>query len=187
LTDVKSLLEKFNGLVVVDEAYINFASYRSLVPELLNYPNLVILQTLSKAWGLAGLRLGMAFAGSPVIAVLNKIKAPYNVNIATQQLALSALNKVREVNDWIRCIVTERKKMEEALPHFPFVEKVFPSEANFLLVRMKDAKAVYRFLIGAGIVVRDRSTILLCEGCLRITIGTSKENEQLISTLKQYS
>ncbi|HXC06971.1 MAG TPA: histidinol-phosphate transaminase, partial [Bacteroidia bacterium] len=157
--DVKSLLEHFSGLVVVDEAYINFASYRSLIPELLNYPNLVILQTLSKAWGMAGLRVGMAFAGAPVIDVLNKIKAPYNVNIASQQLALEALENTEQVNRWIQTIVGGRKKLSAALTELPYVLKVYPSDANFLLVRMKDPRKVYNFLAERQIVVRDRSKI----------------------------
>ncbi|MFI5150658.1 MAG: histidinol-phosphate transaminase [Bacteroidia bacterium] len=184
--DVKSLLEHFKGLVVVDEAYINFASYRSLIPELLNYPNLVILQTLSKAWGMAGLRVGMAFAGAPVIDVLNKIKAPYNVNIASQQLALEALENTEQVNRWIQVIVSERNKLSKALQELNFVLKVYPSEANFLLVKMKEPRKVYDYLAGKQIVVRDRSRVAGCAGCLRITVGTEQENEKLIEVLRQY-
>jgi histidinol-phosphate aminotransferase len=185
--DIKSVLEHFEGLVVVDEAYINFASYRSLVPELLNYPNLVILQTLSKAWGMAGLRVGMAFAGAPVIDVLNRIKPPYNINIASQHLALEALDNMDTVNRWIKTIVEERKKLSESLSALSFVRKVYPSEANFLLVKMKEPKKVYDYLSEKQIVVRDRSKMTLCEGCLRITVGTEEENKKLILALKELS
>lgn len=184
--DIKTILESFNGIVVVDEAYINFASYRSLIPELLNYPNLVVLQTLSKAWGMAGLRVGMAFASQQIIDVFNKVKPPYNINIVSQKIALEALNNVAQVNDWIKTIVAEREKLGRALADLSFVKKVYPSEANFLLVKVDDPKELYDYLVFRQIVVRDRSKVTLCEGCLRITVGTEKENETLLNTLKTF-
>ena len=185
-TDIKTLLETFPGIVVIDEAYINFASYRSLITELPNYPNLVILQTLSKAWGMAGLRIGMAFASAQIIEVFNKIKPPYNINLVSQQLATEALENIGQVNGFIKSIVEERGKLSEALKGFSFVKKVYPSEANFLLVKVADPKKLYDFLISKQIIVRDRSKTPLCEGCLRITVGTKEENIKLIQTLNTY-
>lgn len=185
--DIKTVLDNFNGLVVVDEAYINFASYRSLISELLNYPNLVILQTLSKAWGMAGLRVGMAFASHQIIDVFNKVKAPYNINVLSQQIALQALNNLEQVNNWIKTIVAERENITKELVALPFVKKVYPSEANFLLIKVDDAQKLYNYLVQSQIIVRDRSKIALCEGCLRITIGTEEENKKLIVALKNYS
>ncbi|MCK6648923.1 MAG: histidinol-phosphate transaminase [Bacteroidia bacterium] len=186
-SSIKSILDNFTNIVVVDEAYINFAGYRSLIPELLNYPNLVILQTLSKAWGLAGLRIGMAFASEPIIDIFNKIKPPYNINIASQKLALEALSNIGKVNTWIKEIVTEREKLRKELSTLSFVDRIYPSEANFLLVKVKDANKTYQFLEGKQIIVRNRTNVMLCEGCLRITIGTVKENEKLIKRMKEFS
>ncbi len=183
---IKTILENFKGIVVIDEAYINFARYRSLIPELLNYPNLVILQTLSKAWGLAGLRVGMAFASEPIIDIFNRIKPPYNINSASQKLVLEALDNTDKINAWIKTIVEEREILSAELSKFEFVLKIFPSEANFLLVKTKDAVSIYNFLVQKEIIVRDRSKVELCEGCLRITIGTKEQNELLLNTLKQY-
>jgi histidinol-phosphate aminotransferase len=185
--DIKQVLEKINGIVVVDEAYINFASYRSLIPELLNYPNLVILQTLSKAWGLAALRIGMAFASADIIHVMNKVKAPYNINAMSQEIAMRALDELKQVNEWIKEIVSERKLLEQELIKFSFVLKIYPSEANFLLVKTSDPKKIYEFLSSQNIVVRDRSKVPLCEGCLRITVGKKEENEKLLGVLNEYA
>ncbi len=184
---IKTILENFNGIVVIDEAYINFAGYRSLIPELLNYPNLVILQTLSKAWGLAGLRVGMAFASEDIIAVFNKIKPPYNINSASQKLVLEALQNTVKVNEQIKTIVEERKKISFELSGLWFVVKVYPSEANFLLVKTTNPTSIYNYLTSKQIIVRNRSKVELCEGCLRITVGTKEENKLLIETLKQYT
>jgi histidinol-phosphate aminotransferase len=184
--DIKRILENFKGILVLDEAYIHFAAYRSLVPELLNYPNLVILQTLSKAWGLAGLRLGMAFASRQIIEIFNKVKPPYNINIASQKIATLALSNIKEINTQIKTIISERKRIAEKLAAFTFVKKVFPSEANFLLVRVNDPLRLYSYLVQQNIIVRDRSKAELCEGCLRITIGTQKENKKLLQSLKTY-
>jgi histidinol-phosphate aminotransferase len=183
---IKTILEKFDGIVVIDEAYINFARYRSLISELLNYPNLVILQTLSKAWGMAGLRVGMAFASEPIIDVFNKIKPPYNINVVSQKLALEALDNIEQVNVWIKEIVLEREQLAAEIVKLPFVLKVYPSDANFILVKTIDAKNIYNYLIKNQVVIRDRSNVTLCEGCLRITIGTQDENSELVAILNKY-
>lgn len=181
--DIEMVLNNFNGLVVVDEAYINFARQRSWIQELSEYPNLVVLQTFSKAWGLAGLRLGMAFASPEIVEVMDRVKPPYNINQVTQELALQALEEVGQVNDMIRLLVDMRDALAEVLVQLPNVEKVYPSDANFLLVKIKDAREVYNKLLEQGIVVRDRSNVKLCEGCLRITIGTEQENTALVDAL----
>lgn len=185
--DIEVVLNNFHGIVVVDEAYINFSKQKTLIQELTEYPNLVILQTLSKAWGLAALRVGMAFASEDIINVFNKVKPPYNINQASQELALEALNNIDQVNAWIRETVLERDKLEFALKALPIVEKVYPSDANFLLAKTTDAKGIYNHLIEKGIVVRDRSKVELCVGCLRITVGTPAENVELINTLQTFA
>ena len=184
--DIEVVLNNFSGLVVIDEAYINFSRHRSFIQELTEYPNLVVLQTMSKAWGLAGLRLGMAFASEAIIEVYNKVKPPYNVNQATQELALAALGEVEQVNEMIRALVTMREALVRELGGLSFVLKVYPSDANFLLVRVPDARGLYEFLLEDGIVVRDRSKVELCGGCLRITVGTERENAELMTALRQY-
>lgn len=184
--DIEVLLNNFDGLVVIDEAYINYSRQKTFIPELTEYPNLVILQTLSKAWGLAGLRLGMAFAGKPVIDYMNRVKYPYNINTATQQLALEAISNISSVNNWTKTTVTQKENLSEALTALSFTEKVFPSDANFILVKMTGAKNIYDYLTANGIIVRDRSRVILCDDCLRITIGTPDENNQLLEVLKKY-
>ncbi len=184
--DVETVLNNFDGIVVIDEAYINFSGQKSFISELTEYPNLVVMHTLSKAWGLAALRLGMAFASEDIIAVFNKIKPPYNIGQATQDLVLQALENVEQVNKFIRELVDSRDELVESLKKVPVVEKIFPSDANFLLVKVKDAKAIYNYLLTKAIVVRDRSRVELCEGCLRITVGTGEENEQLINVLNTF-
>lgn len=185
--DIEILLNNFNGLVILDEAYINYARQKTFIPELTEYPNLVILQTLSKAWGLAGLRLGMAFAAQRVIDYLNKVKYPYNINTATQQLAIEALNNISSINNWIKTTVAQRDWLSKQLIGFDFVQKIYPSDANFILVKVVDAKKVYDYLAKKGIIVRDRSKVVLCDDCLRITIGTPDENSKLVDALKTYS
>ena len=185
--DIEIVLNNFEGLVVVDEAYINFSRHRSLIQELADYPNLVILQTMSKAWGMAGLRLGMAFASTEIIEIYNKVKPPYNISQATQELVLRALDETDQVNDMIKALVSMRVDLGKNLLTLPVVEKVYPSDANFLLVKVADANLVYAYLLNAGIVVRNRSKVELCAGCLRITVGTEKENKELITTLQQFS
>jgi histidinol-phosphate aminotransferase len=184
--DIEAVLNNFPGLVVIDEAYINFSRYRSFIPELQEYPNLVVMQTLSKAWGLAGLRLGMAFASEAIIEVYNRVKPPYNISQSTQELVLKALEEVGQVNDMIKIIVQMRDELIPALAKLPDVQKVYPSDANFLLVKVADARATYNYLLEKGIVVRDRSKVELCEGCLRITVGTEKENNDLIKNLETF-
>jgi histidinol-phosphate aminotransferase len=185
-TDIETVLANFEGLIVIDEAYINFSKQRSFIPELTEYGNLVILQTFSKAWGLAALRLGMAFAARPVIDILNKVKPPYNINQATQDLALKALENVEQVNEWIKITVAERDELSKELLSLELVKTVYPSDANFILAEVTDAAAIYTFLVEQGIIIRDRSKVTLCEGCLRITIGTSSENKMLIQALKSF-
>ena len=184
--DIEMVLNNFSGLVVVDEAYINFAHQKTFIQELTEYPNLIVLQTFSKAWGLAALRLGMAFASSEIIAILNKVKPPYNINQATQEMAIKALEEVGQVNDMIRELVDMREALAEVLLQMPMVEQVFPSDANFLLVRFKGARNIYEYLLTQGIVVRDRSNVKLCDDCLRITIGTELENTILVDALADY-
>ena len=185
--DVEMLLNNFSGLVVIDEAYINFSRQKSFIQELPDYPNLVVLQTLSKAWGLAALRLGMAFASTAIIGLMDKVKPPYNINEPAQELALKALEELGQVNDMIRIIVQEKARLAEALPQLPMVEKVHPSDANFLLVRMRHSREIYEFLLARGIVVRDRTHTKGCENSLRITIGTPQENQQLWQALCDFA
>ncbi|HEY0899742.1 MAG TPA: histidinol-phosphate transaminase [Sphingobacteriaceae bacterium] len=184
--DVETIIANFNGLVVVDEAYINYSRQKTFIQELTEYANLVVLQTLSKAWGLAGLRLGMAFASEEIIEVFNKVKPPYNVNEASQELALKALQNVEQVNTWIRQTVAEREKLVTELAQIPFITKIYPSDANFVLVQTTDPSGIYQHLVSQGIIVRDRSKVALCEGSLRITIGTPEENQVLIKALKEF-
>jgi len=184
--DIETLLANFNGLVVVDEAYINYSRQKSFIQELTEYGNLVVLQTLSKAWGLAGLRVGIAFASEEIIEVFNKIKPPYNINQSSQELALEGLQQVDKVNKWILETTLERDRLIEKLTEFPFVDKIYPSDANFILVKTQDAVSIYNHLADREIIVRDRSKVLLCEGCLRITVGTPAENDLLIESLNNY-
>ena len=186
-SDIEILLNNFNGIVVIDEAYINYAKQKTFIPELTEYPNLVILQTLSKAWGLAGLRLGMAFAGQPLIDYMNKVKYPYNINSATQQLALEALGNISSVNNWTKTTVDQKEFLAAELLKLSITQTVYPSDANFILARLTGAKKIYEYLSAKGIIVRDRSKVILCDDCLRITIGTPEENKQLIEALKQYA
>jgi histidinol-phosphate aminotransferase len=184
--DIEIILNNFSGLVVIDEAYINFSRHRSFIQELGDYPNLVVLQTMSKAWGLAGLRVGMAFASEAIVEVLNKVKPPYNISESTQELVLKALEEVGQVNDMIRILVQLREQLAVELAALPMVHKVYPSDANFLLVKTDDARGIYDHLLNAGVVVRDRSKVDLCAGCLRITVGTEPENRALIEAMGRY-
>lgn len=184
--DVEIILNNFEGLVIIDEAYINYSRQKSFIPELTEYPNLIVMQTLSKAWGLAGLRLGMAFASQPIIDLMNKVKYPYNINTATQLLALEALDNIEWVNEHIATTVTEREKLKNELLNLAATELVYPSDANFLLVKVKEARRIYGQLRDKGIIVRDRSKVVLCDDSLRITIGTPEENRLLIRELSKY-
>lgn len=181
--DIETVLANFHGLVVIDEAYINFAKQKTFIQELTEYTNLVVLQTFSKAWGLAALRLGMAFSSTHVIDILNKVKPPYNINQATQDLAFAALENIQQVNDWIKQTVSERERLSNALARLNKVKKVHPSDANFILAEIENAHEVYNQLVEQGIIVRDRSKVTLCNNCLRITVGTIEENNQLLTAL----
>lgn len=184
--DIETILANFDGLVVIDEAYINFSRQKPFIQELTEYANLVVLHTLSKAWGLAGLRLGMAFASEEIIEVMNKVKPPYNINEASQQLALEALKNVDQINNWIKLTVSEREKLVKDLAILPIVNKIYPSDANFILVKTVDSSGIYKYLVSKGIIVRDRSKVELCEGSLRITVGTPEENNILIDNLRNF-
>lgn len=181
---IESLLRKFKGLVIVDEAYIDFTDYTGFLPLLTQYNNLVVLQTLSKAWGLAGIRLGMCFSNVEVIKVLNKIKPPYNINILTQTVALESIREIQQKENWVKEIKIQRELLRNELAKIKMVEKVYPSDANFLLTKVKNAKATYNLLVTKGIITRDRSNVILCDNCLRITVGTPAENRVLLDELK---
>lgn len=185
--DVLILIEKFQGIVVVDEAYIDFSKELSFLKYLHNFSNLVIMQTLSKAWGLAAIRLGILFAHQDIIKIMNKVKPPYNVNELTQKAALEALSNVQQKEQWVKQILKERKNLEQQLSDINCVRHIYPSDANFILVKVSDAKAIYNYLVEQKIIVRDRSSVALCENSLRITVGTKSENEKLIKALKSYS
>jgi len=184
--DIEYLLKKLNCAVLIDEAYIDFSDEESRIKVLGEYPNLIVSQTLSKAWGLAAVRLGICFASAYLISVFNKIKAPYNVNILSQQKAMDMLSNIEMFNNNLIKIKREKIKLKEKLITLPFVEKVFPSDANFLLIKVTNAEKIYEYLINNGIVVRDRSKMYGCKNCLRISIGTLEENKKLISTMKKY-
>ena len=181
---ILKVVNNFSGLVVVDEAYIDFAPGQTLLSRLNEFGNLVILQTFSKAWGLAGIRLGMAFASPEILGVLNKIKFPYNINQLTQEKAMHALENEKLKNEWVETILSERLQLQNELKRFPFVEKIFPSDSNFLLVKMHDARGIFSFLMEEGVIVRDRSKVALCECSLRITVGTKEENEMLLEKME---
>jgi histidinol-phosphate aminotransferase len=183
---VKTILEQFNGLVVVDEAYVDFTDTPSWIARLEEYPNLVVLQTFSKAWGLAGIRVGMCFASVELIRILNKIKPPYNISLPAQQALLSGLGSAPKKDLMVEEILKERDFLRTMLENLSLVNKVYPSDANFLLVHFDDAKSVMNYLIEHTIIVRDRSKVHLCEGCLRITVGTREENEVLVDSLTKY-
>lgn len=184
--DVVGIAKAFPGIVVVDEAYIDFSSTSSLLNELRELPNLVILQTFSKAWGMAGLRVGLAVADSGIIDLMNRVKPPYNVSGIAQKAAVEALGKRQDVDEWIRKTLFERERLTADLRRFEFVQVIYPTDANFVLVKVNDADAIYKYLVRAGIVVRNRSNVELCEGCLRITVGTSTENSRLLKALERF-
>jgi len=178
------IAKTFRGIVVVDEAYIHFSSENSMIGEIKNLPNLVVLQTFSKAWGLAGLRVGLAFASEEIISLFNKVKPPYNVSQIAQEAVLDALGKRETVEKTISAIISEREKLVKNLEEFSFVKNIYPTDANFVLVKTTDAEKIYKFLLGEKIVVRNRNNVELCEGCLRITVGTPEENERLLDALR---
>lgn len=184
--EMMKVVEGFEGIVIVDEAYIDFAHQMSLRQELPTHPNLIILQTMSKAWGSAAIRLGMAFASKEIIAIYNKVKYPYNVNQLTQQQAIAMLKDPFEVDKTVKMLLQERSRLMQAFLELPICEQIFPTDANFFLTRVTDATKVYNYLVDRGIIVRNRSRIQLCQNCLRITIGTRSENNELLSALRQY-
>ena len=185
-SDVEVLLNNFPGIVIIDEAYINYSKQKTFIQELTEYPNLIVMQTLSKAWGLAALRLGLCYASMDIIDLFNKVKPPYNVNEASQLLGLEALQNTDIVNEWITASVLQKELLIKELGTFAFVKKLYTSDANFVLVKVKDAADLYKYLSDREVVVRNRSKDPGCENCLRITIGTQEENELLINLLKKY-
>ena len=184
--EIIRVLEGFDGLVVVDEAYSDFSKHRNMRSRLDDYPNLIVLNTMSKAWGCAGIRLGMAFAQPEIIQIMNKVKYPYNVNNLTQEKALEMLKSPIMIEEWVRTLLLEREHMIAAFSLLPICKKIYPTDANFFLARVSDAQAIYDYLVGKGIIVRNRTRVRLCADCLRITIGTKTENSQLLSALRQY-
>lgn len=183
--EIVRTIEGFQGIVIVDEAYSDFSTEPTLRSELLNYPNLIVLNTMSKAWGCAAIRLGMAFASRQIIDLFNKVKYPYNVNLLTQKQALEALQDPFQVDKWVRMLKLERDRMIEAFQLLPTCEKVYPTEANFFLAKMTDAQLIYNYLVDNAIIVRNRTRVTLCHNCLRITVGTKSENNELLAALRQ--
>lgn len=185
--DIQDLLDNFKGIVIIDEAYIDFSSQESWNQQLHKYSNLVVLQTLSKAWGLASARLGMAFADEELIRIINKVKPPYNISGPSQKLVAEALQRKDRYDTQVQEVLNERAILIQQIQNVPGVEKIYPSDANFILVKINQARSIYHKLLENGIVVRDRSNIVLCENCLRITVGTKEQNKNLIKTLKEIS
>ena len=184
--EILKVLNTFDGLVIIDEAYSDFSAERSLRYELDKYPNLIVLQTFSKAWGCAAIRLGMAFASKEIVDIYNKVKYPYNVNLLTQQQAMEALKDPYEVDKWIKLLLQERRTLMENFRLLPICKKVYPTDANFFLAKMTDAQKIYDYLVEQGIIVRNRTRVALCQDCLRITIGTKSENTELMAALRKY-
>ena len=183
--EIESLLKKFDGLVVVDEAYIDFSSSESLLKDLEQYPNLIVLQTFSKAWGCAAIRLGMAFASPEIIAIFNKIKYPYNVNRLTQEEAMKVLKQPELIKAWVNTLLEERTRVMDEFVKLPCCVRVFPTDANFFLAKVYEATQIYNYLVSEGIIVRNRTNVALCNDCLRITIGTKEENDALLDALRK--
>ncbi len=184
--DIELLINNFPGIVIIDEAYINYSKQKTFLQELTEYENLIVMQTLSKAWGLAALRLGIAFASEKIIDLFNKIKPPYNINLASQQLGVKALSRIEQVNKNIKITVAERDLLQQQLKNFDFIKKIYTSDANFILIKTDNADELYQYLFAEKIIVRNRSKEPLCENCIRVTVGTPNENKILIETLKNY-
>lgn len=184
--EIEKVLNSFDGLVVVDEAYNDFSEAPSLLADLDRYPNLIVLQTFSKAWGCAAIRLGMAFASTDIISIFSKIKYPYNVNQLTQKQALEMLHRHYEIDRWVKILKEERGYLESEFARLPCTVHIFPSNANFFLIRVTDAMKIYNYLVGEGIIVRNRHTVSLCGNCLRVTVGTRVENDKLLDALRHY-
>ena len=185
-SEIETVVKESQCIVVIDEAYADFSENRSFRKDLALYPNLIVLNTFSKAWGCAALRLGMAFASAEIIELFNKVKYPYNINLLTQEQADKILDRRFEVEDWVRLLLQERAKVMKAFAELPICKKVYPSDANFFLALVTDAQAVYDYLVEKGIIVRNRTRVALCNNCLRITIGTKSENIELLSALRQF-
>ena len=185
-SDIELLLNNFPGIVIIDEAYINYSRQKTFLQELGEYGNLIVMQTLSKAWGLAALRLGLCFASDNIIELFNKVKPPYNINKASQQLGITALKNIEHVNENIKNTVAERENLVSQFAQFTFIQKVYATDANFILIKTDDANSLYNYLLRKKIIVRNRSKEPLCENCIRITVGTPVENKLLIDELKKY-
>ena len=184
--EIMKVIEQFDGLVIVDEAYIDFSSEKTMLQQLTSHPNLIVLHTMSKAWGSAAIRLGMAFAQKDIIDIFNKVKYPYNVNLLTQEQAIKRLNDKISVEKWVNMLLLERGRLMQAFAELPICEKVYPTDANFFLAKMTDAQKIYDYLVNKGIIVRNRTRITLCNNCLRVTIGTKDENGELLGALRFY-
>ena len=184
--EIMKVIEQFDGLVIVDEAYIDFSSEKTMLQQLASHPNLIVLHTMSKAWGSAAIRLGMAFAQKDIIDIFNKVKYPYNVNLLTQEQAIKRLNDKISVEKWVNMLLLERGRLMQAFAELPICEKVYPTDANFILAKMTDAQKIYDYLVNKGIIVRNRTRITLCNNCLRVTIGTKDENGELLGALRFY-
>lgn len=184
--EIEKVLRTFDGLVILDEAYNDFSEAPTFLSELERYPNLIVLQTFSKAWGCAAIRLGMAFASPEIIGILNKIKYPYNINQLTQQQAITMLQRYYEIERWVKTLKEERSYLAEAFAKLSCTVKVYPTDANFFLAKVTDAVKIYHYLVGEGIIVRNRHSVTLCGNCLRITVGTRLENDTLLKALKRY-
>ena len=184
--EIMKVIEQFDGLVIVDEAYIEFSSEKTMLQQLASHPNLIVLHTMSKAWGSAAIRLGMAFAQKDIIDIFNKVKYPYNVNLLTQEQAIKRLNDKISVEKWVNMLLLERGRLMQAFAELPICEKVYPTDANFFLAKMTDAQKIYDYLVNKGIIVRNRTRITLCNNCLRVTIGTKDENGELLGALRFY-
>lgn len=184
--EIEDVIKKFQGIVILDEAYSDFSDSPSFITELDKYPNLIILQTFSKAWGCAAIRLGMAFASTEIIQILSKIKYPYNVNRLTQEEALKMLEKDYQVKEWIKTLKSERERLIKEFGKLECCKFIYPTDANFFLAKVTDAKAIYSYLVGNGIIVRNRTNVVLCDNCLRITVGTRPENDGLLQALQNY-
>lgn len=183
---IKHVMDSFDGIVVIDEAYSDFAAVRPIRHSLAAYPNMIVLNTFSKAWGCAAIRLGMAFASQDIIDAFNKVKYPYNINLLTQQQALAALKDPYEVDKWVKMLIQERNRVIDAFLLLPVCKHVYPTDANFFLAKMTDAQAIYDYLVGKGIIVRNRTRVQLCHNCLRVTVGSKSENNELLAALRQY-
>ena len=185
-SEIEHILNTFQGIVVIDEAYSDFSQQKTFRTELSTYPNMIVLNTMSKAWGCAGIRLGMAFASPEIIGIFNKVKYPYNVNCLTQEKAAAILDNIQEVQIWVAQILEEKARVIEAFGQLDVCVKIYPSAANFFLVEVTDAQSIYDYLVNKGIIVRNRSQIALCKNCLRITIGNRTENNELLAALRVY-